>query len=789
MLAALLCLFGPRLAQAQSPVLIKEDISREYSIHLGGIQTPEIKEVVSREMSLFILNGPAEPYSQVVSREYSIAVDNPGLPPQVTGFTVSPSPTGTSVGLNWANYNQWAVRDVARFDIYLSDRPFSDVTGMAPFLSMPAESVSAVLAGLPQWRDHFIAIVAVDALGNFNPAVIYSAAYFLTKQVISREVSLFIGAEPTPPYKQVISREYSLVVTTPEPPAAITSVARSASPDSRTVTLNWSGYNEWLQRDVARYDIYYSPRPFASVVGMTPVRSVPGETFATTFTNLPAWQDHSFAVVPVDAAGNFIGGVPSFGVYVLFPQMVSRELSLFIGAEPDPPYRQVVSRGREPYALVADGSQFHTLTGLFPGDIYYVAVVAKDALGNFSPVVRAVSAQTADRMVWRNSYFTPEELANPNLEATLWGDAADPDGDGYVNALELALGGYLRMASSLNQAGSAPLLPVAAVARSGGTSFFDVRYRRKADADYLGVGYHARLSPDLTNWFAPNTPGQLWTTASTVNRPSEPGMSGFESVALRLSTPLPHLPPKLFARLGVTLGESKFTPYSGEVLRANPAACWRLDDRADATNVVEEIAGHHGTPVGGVAFAQQPHAQRGYAARFDGVNDFVNLGTARAITGQGAFTVEAWIKTTGATTTNAIVAQRDETSDNGGFRLELHHGGRVRWWSFGDELCGFDFFSTRLVNDGQWHYIVVTREADGTGRIYVDGTLDSQQAAPPRALVPLKVSIGADLREIVLENGSGRFFPGLIDEVAFYHRTLLPAEISGHFSNLRITPP
>jgi hypothetical protein len=39
--------------------------------------------------------------------------------------------------------------------------------------------------------------------------------------------------------------------------------------------------------------------------------------------------------------------------------------------------------------------------------------------------------------------------------------------DGYVNALELALGGHLRVASSLNLAGSAPLLPVAAVARSG----------------------------------------------------------------------------------------------------------------------------------------------------------------------------------------------------------------------------------------------------------------------------------------------------------------------------------
>jgi hypothetical protein len=78
------------------------------------------------------------------------------------------------------------------------------------------------------------------------------------------------------------------------------------------------------------------------------------------------------------------------------------------------------------------------------------------------------------------------------------------------------------------------------------------------------VGYHARLSPDLTNWFAPDTPALPWTPASTVTRPPATGMSGFESVALRLSTPLSLLPPKLFARLGVTLGESKFTPSAAK---------------------------------------------------------------------------------------------------------------------------------------------------------------------------------------------------------------------------------
>ena len=46
-----------------------------------------------------------------------------------------------------------------------------------------------------------------------------------------------------------------------------------------------------------------------------------------------------------------------------------------------------------------------------------------------------------DREAWRAQHFTPEELANSALEATLWGDDADPDGDGLSNCFEHLLQG------------------------------------------------------------------------------------------------------------------------------------------------------------------------------------------------------------------------------------------------------------------------------------------------------------------------------------------------------------
>ncbi len=51
-----------------------------------------------------------------------------------------------------------------------------------------------------------------------------------------------------------------------------------------------------------------------------------------------------------------------------------------------------------------------------------------------------VSSALSGYQLWRSGFFTPEQLADPGLEATLWGDDADPDGDGWSNFLEYAMG-------------------------------------------------------------------------------------------------------------------------------------------------------------------------------------------------------------------------------------------------------------------------------------------------------------------------------------------------------------
>ncbi len=96
--------------------------------------------------------------------------------------------------------------------------------------------------------------------------------------------------------------------------------------------------------------------------------------------------------------------------------------------------------------------------------------------------------------IWQAAHFTPAELANSALEASLWGMLADPDGDGSVNLLEYALaknprvsdttGVRLGTAMRNNGEGGEPY-PILTLA------FF----RARADLTYLVEG-----SYDLSNW-------------------------------------------------------------------------------------------------------------------------------------------------------------------------------------------------------------------------------------------------------------------------------------------------
>jgi len=198
-----------------------------------------------------------------------------------------------------------------------------------------------------------------------------------------------------------------------------------------------------------------------------------------------------------------------------------------------------------------------------------------------------------------------------------------------------------------------------------------------------------------------------------------------------------------------------------------------------ADELTLDLAGSNdGTLVNGVSYAPGKVEQ---AFSLDGYNDYISLGTGPSVQGAGPFTVSAWVKTTDSD--GVIIQQRDATATgfdgqyvlSVGSRFVAGQEGKVSWATYEDGFgFGFNFSSNALVNDGQFHHIVASRDADGAGHIYIDGVLDSSQSAllpNPNTLKPHNVYVGADIRD------QAAYFNGLIDEVQIFNRALTASEI------------
>ena len=248
---------------------VARTISREYSLHIETGTLPLVKDIASREVSIFV-RATTSPYAQAISREVSIVVTTLAGPARVTQRNVSVSPTGDRATLEWCRSNEISQIDVVRYRIYVSTAPFVTVSNLSPYTIVPAGICSLSISNLTENQDHYFAVVAEDALGGSDAAVEYSAAYVIAPQFIPREYSMFVGGEPMPWSAQAISREVSLVISTPQPPLRITELNATPSSTGDRVTLEWCGYNELLQRDVVRYQIYLGSSAFTDVSNLVP---------------------------------------------------------------------------------------------------------------------------------------------------------------------------------------------------------------------------------------------------------------------------------------------------------------------------------------------------------------------------------------------------------------------------------------------------------------------------------------------------------------------------------------
>ena len=220
--------------------------------------------------------------------------------------------------------------------------------------------------------------------------------------------------------------------------------------------------------------------------------------------------------------------------------------------------------------------------------------------------------------------------------------------------------------------------------------------------------------------------------------------------------------------------------YTAEVTADSPAGYWRLSETAPTVTAADQSANNNpGTYLNGVTrgVAGALGTDSNLAARFDGGNDLVGMGDPASGTldfGTSDITVEAWIKTV-TTNESSIVSKRElpkfwqvTVTD------DPNHDGQLRA-NINDGVVGRQAYSTKMVDDGAWHHVVVVFDRDAGIRFYVDGAAAGFTAGAMADDV-------SNTAPFQIGKASGyAHFKGDMDEVAVYRTALALDRIQAHY--------
>ena len=167
-------------------------------------------------------------------------------------------------------------------------------------------------------------------------------------------------------------------------------------------------------------------------------------------------------------------------------------------------------------------------------------------------------------------------------------------------------------------------------------------------------------------------------------------------------------------------------------------------------------------------FSQWVPGKWNYALNFDG-SDYVDINGFSGILGSSPRTVAAWVNTTSTAQQPVIAWGPNANGNKWSFLVENGHA-RI-------EITSGFLEGTRIVNDGQWHFIACSYNNNFTSitnaRLYVDGTPETSFTTTKSFAVNTMsngdVTIGLDTQ--------GRNFIGMIDEPRIYNTALTDAQI------------
>ncbi|MYW08088.1 LamG domain-containing protein [Streptomyces sp. SID2563] len=217
-------------------------------------------------------------------------------------------------------------------------------------------------------------------------------------------------------------------------------------------------------------------------------------------------------------------------------------------------------------------------------------------------------------------------------------------------------------------------------------------------------------------------------------------------------------------------------------------ASWQFDENGGATQAVgsapERTATLHGSPIRGVTGVQKE------AVEFDGVDDYADTGVPVLDTDHG-FAVAAWVKLSKMPDKAAVIAAQPGNNCPG---FELYYSASYNRWVFnqydsdtqGAGLTRVMAPAAGGVEAGKWtHLVGAYNEAAKRIELYVDGQMVGQTPLPSAWNARRGLIIGASSYDGPATN----FFPGAIDDVQLFDRSVSASEVTKLHTHAAVGDP
>jgi hypothetical protein len=201
----------------------------------------------------------------------------------------------------------------------------------------------------------------------------------------------------------------------------------------------------------------------------------------------------------------------------------------------------------------------------------------------------------------------------------------------------------------------------------------------------------------------------------------------------------------------------------------NLVAYYPLSIGTNDGNAISDMSpnSNHGTN-NGATFTEGVDGNINTGMKFDGVDDYTNLGSFDLTGGQRSISV--WINSKNIPSS---LSDRRFFSANY-FEIKFVNSNLESW--IYDTSFKTLAYSASILNSDTWYYIVITVNTNDL-KMYVDGVLRNQNNTFTLTNHAYNLNIGSNYA------GDSRFFNGAIDDVRIYNKVLTENEIKLLYNN------